>query len=138
MSELYPYILIVHLLCAIFFIGYLFVDVLILTLIKKKYPNFDKQLFNSGGVKIMPFIVLLLFLSGGALASFHFNPLNLLFVLKMVLAFGILALVLFSLFFHFVLKKPNPLGKFIHPLVFVVCIFVVFLAKLMNFVFIAF
>ena len=138
MSELYPYILIVHLLCAIFFIGYLFVDVLILTLIKKKYPNFDKQLFNSGGVKIMPFIVLLLFLSGGALASFHFNPLNLLFVLKMILAFGVLALVLFSLFFRFVLKKPNPLGKFIHPLVFIACIFIVFLAKLMNFVFIAF
>lgn len=135
MTQLYPYILILHLFCAIFFIGYLFVDIFILGIIKKKNQNFDKNLFNSGGVKIMPFIVLLLFLSGGAMASFHLNPLNLLFLIKMILAFGILFLVIFSLFFHFILKKKNPLANFIHPFVFILCILIVILAKLMNYYF---
>lgn len=136
MEEFYPYILITHLFCAILFIGYLFVDVFILGTMKKKNSNFDKSLFSATGVRIMPFVVLLLFLSGGALASFHFKPLNLLFVVKMILAFGILLLVVFSLFYHFILKKKNPLGAFIHPFVFVLCIVIVMLAKLMNYFFI--
>lgn len=135
MTQAYPYILTIHLICAIFFIGYLFVDVFILSAIKRKNPNFDKNLFSSAGVKIMPFIVLLLFLSGGAMISFHLNPLNLIFVIKLVLAFSILSLVVFSLFFHFILKRKNPLTRFIHPFVFVLCILIVILAKLMNYYF---
>ncbi|EAH5149015.1 copper resistance protein CopD, partial [Campylobacter coli] len=115
--------------------GYLFVDIFILNTIKRKNPNFDKNLFSSVGVKIMPFIVLLLFLSGGAMISFHLNPLNLIFLIKLILAFSILSLVVFSLFFHFVLKRKNPLTRFIHPFVFMLCIFIVVLAKLMNYYF---
>ncbi|WP_171000323.1 hypothetical protein [Campylobacter estrildidarum] len=85
----------------------------------------------------MPFIVLILFLSGGLLASFHLSPLNLLFLMKMFLAFTILFLAIFSLFYHFILKKENPLGNFIHPLVFILCIGIVILAKLMNYFFIS-
>ncbi|ECL6414884.1 hypothetical protein FVK83_02895 [Campylobacter coli] len=135
MTQAYPYILTIHLICAIFFIGYLFVDVFILSAIKRKNPNFDKNFFSSAGVKIMPFIVLLLFLSGGAMITFHLNPLNLIFLIKLVLAFSILSLVVFSLFFHFVLKRKNPLTRFIHPFVFVLCILIVILAKLMNYYF---
>ncbi|EAI0690273.1 hypothetical protein A0X14_02495 [Campylobacter coli] len=135
MTQAYPYILTIHLICAIFFIGYLFVDVFILSAIKRKNPNFDKNLFSSAGVKIMPFIVLLLFLSGGAMITFHLNPLNLIFLIKLVLAFSILSLVVFSLFFHFVLKRKNPLTRSIHPFVFVLCILIVILAKLMNYYF---
>ncbi len=135
MTQAYPYILTIHLICAIFFIGYLFVDVFILSAIKRKNPNFDKNLFSSAGVKIMPFIILLLFLSGGAMITFHLNPLNLIFLIKLVLAFSILSLVVFSLFFHFVLKRKNPLTRFIHPFVFVLCILIVILAKLMNYYF---
>ncbi|EAL8252528.1 TPA: copper resistance protein CopD [Campylobacter coli] len=135
MTQAYPYILTIHLICAIFFIGYLFVDVFILSAIKRKNPNFDKNLFSSAGVKIMPFIVLLLFLSGGAMITFHLNPLNLIFLIKLVLAFSILSLVVFSLFFHFILKRKNPLTRFIHPFVFVLCILIVILAKLMNYYF---
>ncbi|EBD1719653.1 hypothetical protein FHQ57_00955 [Campylobacter coli] len=135
MTQAYPYILTIHLICAIFFIGYLFVDVFILSAIKRKNPNFDKNLFSSAGVKIMPFIVLLLFLSGGAMITFHLNPLNLIFLIKLVLAFSILSLVVFSLFFHFVLRRKNPLTRFIHPFVFVLCILIVILAKLMNYYF---
>ncbi|EHD2941892.1 hypothetical protein JRT61_001246 [Campylobacter coli] len=135
MTQAYPYILTIHLICAIFFIGYLFVDVFILSAIKRKNPNFDKNLFSSAGVKIMPFIVLLLFLSGGAMITFHLNPLNLIFLIKLVLAFSILSLVVFSLFFHFILKRKNPLTQFIHPFVFVLCILIVILAKLMDYYF---
>lgn len=92
MVQAYPYILIIHLSCAIFFIGYLFVDIFILNIIKRKNPNFDKNLFSSVGVKIMPFIVLLLFLSGGAMISFHLNPLNLIFLIKLILAFRVFCL----------------------------------------------
>ncbi|XUP89001.1 hypothetical protein B6672_004660 [Campylobacter jejuni] len=67
------------------------------------------------------------------MAGFHFKPLNLLFAVKIILAFGILSLVVFSLFCHFILKKKNPLGAFIHPFVFVLCIAIVILAKLMNY-----
>lgn len=55
MVQAYPYILIIHLSCAIFFIGYLFVDIFILNTIKRKNPNFDKNLFSSVGVKIYAF-----------------------------------------------------------------------------------
>ncbi|EKH1686369.1 hypothetical protein ABT253_001596 [Campylobacter coli] len=65
MVQAYPYILIIHLSCAIFFIGYLFVDIFILNIIKRK----------------------------------------------------------------------NPLTRFIHPFVFMLCIFIVVLAKLMNYYF---
>ncbi|TKX32478.1 hypothetical protein [Campylobacter aviculae] len=133
----YPYILLIHLFCAIFFIGYLFVDIFILETIKRKNSNFDKKLFDSTGVKIMPFIVLVLFLSGGLLASFHTNPLNFLFLIKIFFAFTILFLAIFSLFYHFILKKKNPLENFIHPLVFMLCIGIVILAKLMNYFFIS-
>ncbi|WP_171000321.1 hypothetical protein [Campylobacter estrildidarum] len=44
---LYPYILLTHLFCAIFFIGYLFVDIFILGTIKRKNFDFDKKLFDS-------------------------------------------------------------------------------------------
>ncbi|KAA6228641.1 hypothetical protein FMM54_00245 [Campylobacter sp. LR185c] len=136
MLELYPYILILHLFCAIFFIGYLFVDLFILGPIKRKNANLGSEFFKNNAVKIMPFIVLLLFLSGGAMASFHFNPLNSLFLIKMLLAAIIFCLVIFSLTYYFLLKKPNHLGKFVHPIVFIICFFIVILAKLMNYIFI--
>lgn len=51
MEEFYPYTLTIHLLCAILFIGYLFVDVFVLGVVKKKNPNFDKSLFSATGLK---------------------------------------------------------------------------------------
>lgn len=36
MEEFYPYTLTIHLLCAILFIGYLFVDVFVLGVVKKR------------------------------------------------------------------------------------------------------
>ncbi|MBK1964097.1 copper resistance protein CopD [Campylobacter novaezeelandiae] len=138
MSGYYVYILLVHLICAIFFIGYLFVDIFVIRKVKKNYNDFDSKLLSNTAIKIMPFIVLILFLSGGMLASFHFKPLNGYFAIKIILASIIFALVLFSLFCRFIFKKPNPLGKIIHPIVFILVMVIVILAKLMNYFFISF
>ncbi|TKX34168.1 hypothetical protein [Campylobacter taeniopygiae] len=133
----YPYILLIHLLCAIFFIGYLFVDIFILGILKKKNSNLDQELFKTIGVKIMPFIVIILLLSGGVMMPLHTNPLNLLFLIKIFFVGIILLLVVFSLFYYFILKRKNPLGNFIHLLVFILCLGIVILAKLMNYFFIS-
>lgn len=127
MQAFYPYILIIHLSCAIFFIGFLFVDIFILKNIKKQNSNLN---FEDHAIKIMPFVVLLLFMSGSLLSIFqNFN--NLLFIMKLALVLCIFLLVAFSLSCRFGLKVKNPLEKFIHHLVFVISIFVVILAKLM-------
>ncbi|RDU71534.1 hypothetical protein CQA57_07710 [Helicobacter anseris] len=138
MQNYYSIFLVIHLFCAIAFVGYLFFDVVILNIAKRKINNFES--FQNGiskvVTKIMPFIVLMLFISGGAMAGKYFtSPIDstfqLLLLVKIILAFCIFALVVFSLSFYYIVKKPNPIGKFIHPIVFALCIIIVLLAKLM-------
>ena len=73
MQNLYPYAQIVHLFCAIIFVGYLFFDVIILRAASKKMPpelaQKAKQAIGSVAVKIMPICVLLLVLTGGMMMS---------------------------------------------------------------------
>ena len=73
MQNLYPYAQIIHLFCAIIFVGYLFFDVIILRAASKKMPpelaQKAKQAIGSVAVKIMPICVLLLVLTGGMMMS---------------------------------------------------------------------
>ena len=73
MQNLYPYAQIIHLFCAIIFVGYLFFDVIILGAASKKMPpelaQKAKQAIGSVAVKIMPICVLLLVLTGGMMMS---------------------------------------------------------------------
>lgn len=138
MQNYYSIFLIIHLFCAIAFVGYLFFDVVILNIAKRKINNFEsfQNSISKVVTKIMPFIVLMLFISGGAMAGKYFtSPIDsifqLLLLVKIILAFCIFALVVFSLSFYYIVKKPNPIGKFIHPIVFTLCIIIVLLAKLM-------
>lgn len=138
MQNYYSIFLVIHLLCAIAFVGYLFFDVVILNIVKKKIDHFEnfKNSISKVVTKIMPFIVLILFISGGAMAGKYFiSPVNsmlqFLLLTKIVLAFCIFTLIIFSLSFYFIVKKPNPIGKFIHPVVFTLCIMIVLLAKFM-------
>ncbi len=131
MTNIYPYILIIHLFCAIFFVGFLFTDIFLLKHLKKNTAfNIDNA------IKIMPPIVLVLFISGLYLAHFHLNPLNWIFVFKIFFAVCIFILILFSLFYKIVLKKQNPLYKDIHPIVFIFAIIIIICAKLMFYIFI--
>lgn len=145
MQAIYPYAQIVHLFCAIIFIGYLFFDVIVMRFVSK---HLDKDTFNrvstsiEGRItKFMPFVVLTLFLSGGMMASsyigleagFFTTTFQKIFMIKILLASCIFALVIMSLSFHFILKKPNPIGKYIgiHTLVFTIGVGVTLLAKIM-------
>ena len=73
MDMLYPYFLTIHLICAIIFLGFIFVDVVLLTPIRKilgdEFANQMWSVISKRGGKIMPFCLLVLVLSGGAMIS---------------------------------------------------------------------
>lgn len=141
MQSLYPYALIVHMFCAIIFIGYLFFDVVIFSKAKKQLPNDVAQRISmaigSVAVKIMPFCVLLLVLSGGMMVSnfigkgsYFDTNLQKILILKVALALVIVFLVVTTLTFKFILKKPAPFGN-IHTIVLAICLVIAFCAKFM-------
>ena len=141
MDMLYPYFLTIHLICAIIFLGFIFVDVVLLTPIRKilgdEFANQMWSVISKRGGKIMPFCLLVLVLSGGAMISRYIvseigywnTTLQQLLVLKAFLALLIFFAVLVSLTFHYLLKKSNPLAKIIHPLALILGLFIVILAK---------
>lgn len=142
MDALYPYFLIVHLICAIIFIGFIFTDVIILNAIKK---YFDKEtcdkifsVISKRGVKIMPICLLLLVFTGGAMVSryigveqgFFDTPLQKFLMLKIICALLIVLMVITSLTFSYIIKKKNPLAKIIHPVALILGFFIIVFAKL--------
>ena len=141
MDMLYPYFLTIHLICAIIFLGFIFVDVVLLTPIRKilgdEFANQMWSVISKRGGKIMPFCLLVLVLSGGAMIRRYIGSeigywnttLQQLLVLKAFLALLIFFAVLVSLTFHYLLKKSNPLAKIIHPLALILGLFIVILAK---------
>lgn len=141
MDMLYPYFLTIHLICAIIFLGFIFVDVVLLTPIRKilgdEFANQMWSVISKRGSKIMPFCLLVLVLSGGAMISRYIGSeigywnttLQQLLVIKAFLALLIFFAVLVSLTFHYLLKKSNPLAKIIHPLALILGLFIVILAK---------
>lgn len=141
MDMLYPYFLTIHLICAIIFLGFIFVDVVLLTPIRKilgdEFTNQMWSVISKRGGKIMPFCLLVLVLSGGAMISRYIGSeigywnttLQQLLVIKAFLALLIFFAVLVSLTFHYLLKKSNPLAKIIHPLALILGLFIVILAK---------
>lgn len=142
MQGIYPYLLVIHLVCAIIFIGYLFFDVVIFPNIKRLYGEEVAQKAQQGigqrAIKIMPVCLLLLLLTGGMMVSayiggdkgFFDTPFQKFLMLKIFLACVIFAAVIVSLLCKF-LGKPNPLGKVIHPLALVLGFLIVICAKWM-------
>ncbi|MGX3011112.1 copper resistance protein CopD [Helicobacter sp. 23-1044] len=143
MDALYPYFLVIHTICAIIFLGFIFCDVVLLTPIKKAFgEDFNDKMWSvimRRGKKIMPLCVLLLLLTGGAMMTrwvgfemgFFGTNLQILISIKILLAFIIVAMVALSLTYHFFLPhKTNPLGKIIHPVALVLGLLITILAKL--------
>ena len=132
MQNLYPYAQIIHLFCAIIFVGYLFFDVIILRAASKKMaPELAqkaKQAIGSVAVKIMPICVLLLVLTGGMMISNWID--NKVFMIKFCLAMVIVAAVIVNLSCKFIFKRPSPLGN-IHPIALTLAVIIVLLAKVM-------
>ena len=146
LDTLYPFLLIIHLFCAIIFVGYLFFDVVI-------YPNVKKILGDEINLKvssaiqkrarkIMPLSILMLLLTGGMMLSryvgsdigFFNSRLQSLLMIKVGLASVIFIFVAISLSCAFVFKCRNPLGKIIHPIALFLSIFIVIIAKLMFYI----
>lgn len=123
MQEIYPYFLIVHLICAIIFLGFIFTDVVLLSILRKNLGEEALMPMMKRGVKIMPFCLLLLVITGGAMVSSYINfnigffesNLQKFLTIKVILVLAIVALVINSFFFKLVLKKPNPLKNLTHP-----------------------
>lgn len=145
MEAMYPYFLIIHILCAIVFLGFIFTDVVLLTPLKKWLDKdiADKvfSIISQRGVKIMPICVLMLVISGGAMISRYIggdngyfeNTLQIALVVKMLLALCIVVMVVISLSCKF-LKLKNPLANVIHPIALCLGLFIVILAKVAFFV----
>ena len=143
MQNLYPYAQIVHLFCAIIFVGYLFFDVVILRAASKKLPpelaQKAKQAIGSVAIRIMPICLLLLVLSGGMMMSswvgskaggYFETNLQIAFMIKFFLAMVIVAAVIVNLSCKFIFKRPSPLGN-IHPIALTLAVLIVLLAKVM-------
>ena len=140
---LYGLFLVIHTLCAIIFLGFIFCDVVLLSPVRKVLGDevADKlwSVVGKRGRKIMPLCVLLLVISGGAMMTRWVSPslgwfgtsLQTLLSIKILLALGIVAMVVTSLSFHYFLPhRKNPLANAIHPLALILGFFIVVLAKL--------
>ena len=143
MQNFYPYAQIIHLFCAVIFVGYLFFDVIILKAASKKMPpelaQKAKQAIGSVAVRIMPICVLLLVLTGGMMMSswvgskaggYFETNLQIAFMIKFCLAMVIVAAVIVNLSCKFIFKRPSPLGN-IHPIALTLTVAIVLLAKVM-------
>ncbi|BDQ28770.1 CopD family copper resistance protein [Helicobacter ailurogastricus] len=142
MAAIYPYVLVIHLSCAVIFIGYLFFDVLILPNVKKLYgdeiASKAAQGIGQRAVKIMPICVLLLLITGGMMVSQYIGgdkgyfetPFQKVLMLKICFACGIFVMVGIALTCKF-LNKKNPLEKIIHPSVLILGGLIIVCAKLM-------
>lgn len=76
----YPYLIVIHLLCATLFIGVVFFEVVILEGIRKHIgdalmPKVEEGLIRRAR-KVMPWVVATLFISGITMASFHWDSLK--------------------------------------------------------------
>ncbi|GMB91574.1 CopD family copper resistance protein [Helicobacter ailurogastricus] len=142
MAAIYPYVLVIHLSCAVIFLGYLFFDVVILPNVKKLYgdeiANKAEQGIGQRAVKIMPICVLLLLITGGMMVSQYIGgdkgyfetPFQKVLMLKICFACGIFVMVGIALTCKF-LNKKNPLEKIIHPSVLILGGLIIVCAKLM-------
>jgi hypothetical protein len=139
----YTLIVIIHLLCAIIFIGFVFADVVVLPAMKKvlndkEHQNVMNSISNRAR-KIFPITVLILILSGGFMFSKYINSelgmfnstLQILLLIKFILAMIIASGIVYSLSCKFLKKVPNPIMKHFHKFVLVVGVIIVVLAKVM-------
>ncbi|MDE5602364.1 MAG: copper resistance protein CopD [Helicobacter sp.] len=142
MEVFYLYFLIVHLVSAIIFLGFIFTDVVLLTPLRKVLGDeFADKMFqgiSKRGSKIMPFCLLLLVLTGGVMISHYIGGnqgyfdtfLQKALWVKVFFASLIVLAVIISLTCHYILKVRNPISKIIHPLALVFGAFIVVLAKI--------
>jgi len=144
MLDNYTIVHIVHLLAAIIFLGFVFADVMVLGVLKKDFgaEQFQKMKHSIGARarKIFPLSVLTLLLTGGFMMSKYINSelgmfntnLQLLLLVKIILALAIISGIVYSLTQKVLGKQPHPhFSKHFHKYVLVLGLGIVVLAKSM-------
>ncbi len=140
----YNIALITHIICAIIFLGYIFTDLFILSVLsnelEKEKLTQIKNKIGARATKFMPLALLTLILTGGFMLSKYINstvgffdtPMQQLLVIKAILGLLIGSLVAFSLIYKKTKGQPNPfLKKYIHKIGLTLGFFIVIFAKLM-------
>jgi hypothetical protein len=141
MASYYGLFLTIHILCAITFIGAVFFEVLVIEPIEKRLPpelgcklasEIPKQVRT-----FMPYVVALLFLTGGAMFWVHFSNrpdfvtsrFGILMMIKMTLAFAVLGVFMASLSAAKRGKMDVCRFRYTHRVVAVLMLGIVLLAK---------
>ena len=135
--------LIIHVFCAIAFVGYVFFDAVIFPMAKKFVKDEDmqkvKKAYAKGGAKVFGTAFLLLILSGLYMAKSYLggedgwfgSTFQILLLSKIALLLLMCAVTAYSIFFVVILKKPDPFGSYSHIIAVILCFGIVFLAKAM-------
>jgi len=144
METIYPYAHIIHLLLAIAFLGYVFSDVVILSVLKNHFSKETQEKINkllgSKSFKIFPLSLLVLVLTGGMMMSQYINSsagifetsLQKVLVFKIALVSIIVAGVLYNLFTKFTGRtKIKFMQNDFHKLVLFLGVLIVISAKIM-------
>lgn len=144
--EAYNISLVVHLLCAILFVGFIFADVVVFRGLRNKYTEEEtqeiKETIYSRGVKIYPPAVLLLIGTGGYMFSKYINStlgyfetnMQMLLWLKFFLVLCIIAGVAYALSCRFRGKQEAKFMKYFHLVALFLGIAITILAKVMFWV----
>lgn len=132
----------IHLICAVFFIAYVFFDVCVYRFAYQHANKEDcdkiKKAYTKSSIFIFAGIFILLLLSGFYLLSFYeFNSFwdffasnfGIFLFIKLLLLITMLALTFYSLFFIKVLKRKDPLKS--HLIALILCILIIICAKAM-------
>ncbi|WP_456400055.1 hypothetical protein [Persephonella sp.] len=132
----------IHLVSAVVFGGVLFVEVVMLPVLKKEFgeelfKKIEFTMIRKRGIKIVPLFVLSLYLSGLYMFHYHIKNLDLgstfgkLLLLKVSLAFAVVLGVITAITMFKLGKSEHKLFDYIHQFAFVLVFTVIILAKLM-------
>ncbi len=132
----------IHLISAVVFGGVLFVEVVMLPVLKKEfgeefYKKVEFTLISKRGIKTVPLFVLALYLSGFYMFHFHLKTLDLstsfakLLLLKVSLALLIVVGVITAIVMFIRGKSKSRIFDYIHIFAFFLAFTVIILAKLM-------
>ncbi len=139
----YPLLLIVHLLCATAFVGVVFVETLLLPGVRKHLPKATmlawEKAFGQRARRVMPWIVLTLYLAGLGLAWFYRGALmppwesrfGIFLAIKLALAASVAGHVVTALVLQRKKRLTGAKSDLIHRSVFVQLLLIVVIAKAM-------
>ena len=139
----YTLILIIHLLSAIIFIGFIFADVIVFPAVKNKLGvEFHKNMIEAivgRGLKIYPTIVILLMATGGYMFTKYSNSelgyfssnMQILLMIKVFFVLLIVLGVVYTMYCKLTKKEPVAFMNYFHTYALVLGIAIVVIAKLM-------